>query len=621
MCGITGSLGASSFTPDALAAMAKTLAHRGPDHTGTLFESPVALAMTRLSIIDLSTGNQPMHSPDGQASLVFNGEIYNYRELRKELEEKIPFRTTSDTEVIINGYVVWGEEVFRRLNGIFAVALWDRARKKLLLARDPLGTKPLYLLDTPLRLYFSSEIKTFTQLKLANDVNMDAILQFLSAGYVFHPHTAIRGVTQLGPGQMLIAGADGSRETKTFRLPGANRQSGVEKWPRKAGAGLMDAIVAQTVADVPYGLLLSSGLDSMAIVAALHRKGLAENLRTYTVAFDNEQFGEQQHVRKLAEAWGFRNTLVPLGPDQVKALWSAACLTYDNLELLPTALGIQEASRVAGADLRILLAGNGGDEVFLGYPTYVATDIVRRFGGALAPILPLLRRALPLLPASDNYLSRSEKIRRFVTGFDRDPALAHSQWRYVFPNDSVRDLLGRAPSAARIYAPQTAHYRDAAKAGYTGSDVDSWGDLRSWLVDCGLMMWDKAGMSAGVEIRVPLIDPDFLDLAFSAPASVRAGKKMGTKQVLREILAPHLPEEILALPKHGFQLPVAEWLRGPLKPMFRDLTADLPPRLFKRGAIDTLWKRFENRTGDHALQIWALGALSGWARAHHVNWG
>jgi asparagine synthase (glutamine-hydrolysing) len=621
MCGITGGLGSNALSPERLVAMAETLSHRGPNDKGFLIEGPAFLAMTRLSIIDIEGGHQPMRSRDGDVSIVFNGEIYNFYELRSELSGSFEFLTNSDTEVILNGYLAWGLGVFRRLNGIFAVAVWDRRQRRLFLARDPVGVKPLYTLDTADAFYFSSELKTFTQLRLANDINMYGITQFLSAGYVFNPTTAVAGVVQLKPGQVLSVGVDGERVASQFRLPADLRVPNEAIRGDDIGSALSRTVISQTIADVPFGVLLSSGLDSMALIGALRQAKMLDNVKTYTVAFNNSSFGEQEHVRKLSSRLGFKNTEVLLTPARVRELWDSACITFDNLEFLPTALAIQLASRAAAADVRVLLAGNGGDEIFFGYPTYQATDFVRRYGRLIGPVVPIARRIAQLFPSKHAYLSYSERMRRFFEAFDPDPIRAHGQWRYIFLNREVRELIGCSQSAEEIYGPQAAYYRDAKAMGYSAIDVFSWGDLRTWLVDCGLMMWDKAGMSAGVEIRVPLVDPHLLDVVYSAPTVIRAGKHLGKKQAMRELLSHMVPSEFLTLPKRGFQIPVVEWISGPLKPMFQELISDLPSHVFDVKAIRLLWKQLEENRGDRALQLWCLGALSGWARAHHIRWG
>lgn len=629
MCGICGIIGSGSRDEALLGKMAETLHHRGPDHTGLLHDAPVSLAMTRLSIIDLEGGFQPMHSADGRVSMVFNGEIYNFRELREEIERHIPFKTRSDTEVILNGYCLWGKAVFARLNGIFAVALWDRDKHSVLLVRDPMGIKPYYCLRKDDKLLFSSEIKTFTELGLANAAHHPTIAQFLAADYVFHPNTSIADVFQIDPGAILSVDThSGKTSSEIFRTPGdhspKNLPTDADDLRQLTKQILEESVIRQTVADVPYGLLLSAGLDSMSVLALLHHRNLTDNLRTYTVYYPGaESFSENEPVTRLAQRWGFNNELIPLTASDLRDQWDAICLTFDNLDMLPTSVAIHFAGRVAGQERRVLLAGNGGDELLFGYPTYQASQWARRTRW----MAPLIKKVLPImahrLPVSDDYLTLGEKILRFCNGYDRNPALAHVQWRHVFTADELQTLLQpgyRIESAEALYADQLSHFDEGRQRGFHGPSLDAWVDLRTWMVDSGLMMWDKAGMAGSTEIRVPILDLEFVDHVLALPEKIRSGGKVGSKGLLKEVVADEVPADILALPKHGFQLPINTWLRGELRDMFRDLTASLPNEVFASDQITKLWQEFEQNRGDHGLKLWTLGALAGWSKAHHVTW-
>lgn len=627
MCGICGIWGAEPEDASRLKAMIKSIHHRGPDDAGEYLEPPVALGMVRLSIIDRLGGAQPMHSLDGRVSLVFNGEIYNYRELRKEISSHYEFRTQSDTEVILNGYLLWGKDVFKRLNGMFAVALWDHKKSKLIICRDPMGIKPLYYLKASRKFYFSSEIKTFTLSGLANRINKNALSQYLAACYTFRPTTAIDGVMQVEPGELLEIDEDGAIHTYSFRIPGTSpgtNATDLATAEHQIGSALEQAVFRQTVSDVPYGLLLSAGVDSMAVLAGLHSRGLTENLRTFTLFFpDAGGFSEDQPVRKISAELNLDSSFIPFSAEDVIRDWEGICETFDNLELLPTAALIYRLSKEAAQDRRMVLAGNGGDELFFGYPTYRASQINRQlksYSHFLKFILPKLARNLPV---SSNYLGLSEKMRRFALGFSENTPLAHAQWRHVFTFPELTALLspGFSPAdASSVYMPQLNYHLEAMQRGCDHESADQWMDLRGWKIDSGLMMWDKAGMASGLEIRVPLIDLDLVDQVLSLPTYIRAGKKIGSKGLLRNILSSQLSGEISRLPKHGFQMPLDQWMRSKLRPMFRDLTNNLPKHIFNARYIEKIWSEFDERRGDHALKLWALGALSGWAKAHKIDW-
>jgi asparagine synthase (glutamine-hydrolysing) len=489
------------------------------------------------------------------------------------------------------------------------------------------GVKPLYYLVNGSGLYFSSEIKSFTATGIANQANLSAIIQFLCSGYVFHPEAAIDGIKQLEPGFLMRVGPAMELNLRQFRglpmfRPPAQTRSATA-WHDAAHEVVADAVVRQTVSDVSYGLLLSSGVDSMTILAALHERGLDERLRTYTVTYDSESFAEHEPVERLAREWGFSNERVTLTGDSVKRRLPDLFWTFDNLELLPTCAAIHEVSHLAGRSNRVLLSGNGGDEAFLGYPTYPATKIV-----AQLPALSLLANRLPLqflarlMPVTDGYLPISEKIQRFLAAADPDPLASHLKWRHVFTPDDLRALLVDqcVPGIDRVFVPQAKLFQEAEEKGYSGLAKYSYGDLRTWMIDCGLMMWDKAGMSASTEIRVPLLDLDLLDFVLTMPIEVR-GARPGTKSFLRALFKDRLPAYITNLPKKGFQAPIATWLRGVLNPVFRELTDALPAKFIRTSAVEQLWRDFEDHRRDNALKIWILGCLVGWASRHKVNLG
>ena len=626
MCGIAGFLGRQIPGQRLLEDMAAAIKHRGPDHTGLLIEENVGLAMNRLAIIDLAGGNQPMHSPDHSISLIFNGEIYNYRELRRLLEPECIFRTQSDTEVILNGYLTWGEGIFEKLNGMFSIAIWDRPAKRLTLARDAVGVKPLFYFINGDALFFSSELKSFTKTRLVTTANWTAVLAFLSAGYVFRPDTALEGVRQVEPGTAISINLSLQTEVKRFRALGTApvALTAVFDPAKPPGAqvrsAVADAVERQTVADVPFGLLLSSGIDSMTILAALRERGLTDGLNTFTVSYGDSSFSEDKVVSRLAREWNLVNHQLELSSARVEDRLTDIFETFDNLELLPTCVASHAVSHLAGKQCRVLLAGNGGDELFLGYPTYRATALLHRFPllGALAPSL---RPLAGLFPVADGYLTAGEKLRRFTASAGPDPLASHLQWRHVFTHDDLEDLLAGSsglPSADGIYQSQRRFHTAATEAGFEAEDAYMMGDLQTWLVDCGLMMWDKAGMSASAEIRVPLLDNDLLDFLIPIPRQIRA-PEIGSKSFFKSLYWDALPKYVTEQPKHGFQTPIASWFRGRLGTVFESLTAELPAETFNHDYIAGLWRDFKSRKKDNSLRLWTLGCLAGWAKVHQIN--
>jgi len=623
MCGIAGFLGRQIPGQRLLEDMAAAIKHRGPDHTGLLIEENVGLAMNRLSIIDLAGGNQPMHSPDHSISLIFNGEIYNYRELRRLLEPRCVFRTQSDTEVILHGYLTWGAKLFEKLNGMFSIAIWDRTAKRLTLARDAVGIKPLFYMFADEVLYFSSELKSFTKTKLATTANWTAVLAFLSAGYVFRPDTALDGVRQVEPGTTLSINLAMQTEVCCFRPLGKSPGhppvafDPKKPWDRQVRNAVADAVERQTVADVPFGLLLSSGIDSMTILAALREKGLTGGLNTFTVSYGDSSFSENKIVGRLAREWSLVNHQLELTSAQVEDHLGDIFETFDNLELLPTCVAIHAVSHLAGKQCRVLLAGNGGDELFLGYPTYRATNLLHRFP-VMGSLASSFRWLADILPVADGYLTPGEKLRRFTAAAGPDPLTSHLQWRHVFTRDDLKDLLVDFPSTAQIYQSQRQFYNVAQENGFAAEDVYMMGDLQTWLVDCGLMMWDKAGMSASAEIRVPLLDNDLLDFLIPIARKIRA-PEIGTKSFFKSLYWDALPKYVTEQPKHGFQAPIASWFRGRLGTIFESLTAELPAAVFNQDYIAGLWGDFKSHKKDNSLRLWTLGCLAGWMKVHQID--
>jgi asparagine synthase (glutamine-hydrolysing) len=608
-----------------LARMAASIKHRGPDHTGEYVGDDVMLVMNRLAIIDIEGGNQPFISDDGATALVFNGEIYNFNELRQQLASRFAFKTRSDTEVILHGYAMWGDDVFKLLNGIFSIAIFDARQNRLVLARDPIGTKPLYVLPKDGTVFFASELKAFTATRLATRVDTSVVCDFLAAGYVFCPHSALAGAFQVEPGCCVII-SNNKIEARRYReLAPCEPQRPAKTQPQYLAdtrRALSNAILSQTVADVPYGLLLSSGLDSMAILSTLKQHDAVRNLETFTVTYEESSFAEGAPVSALASKWGFSNRQIVLTDSVLRECLTDLFYTFDNLELFPTAVAIYAVSKLAAGTVKVLLAGNGGDELFGGYPTYAATEIVRKLG-PFRPLVGMLHPITSRIPTSDAYLSGTEKLRRFVAGCRYDHKLAHFLWRHVFLPEEIGLLMRKTEAAAlaaeRLYAPQVRYYDEAKHRGYSGLAQLSYADLRGWLVDHGLTMWDKAGMRWSAEIRVPLVDPAFVDDVLGVPAHIRM-RPAGTKAFLRQVLSDSIPAEILARPKQGFQIPISRWLRGPLAVEMRDLCFSLPASLFDHAYIERLWRDFTESRADNALKLWTLGCLAGWASAHDLMW-
>lgn len=621
MCGIVGHIGRKVMDDDMLTAMVEAIAHRGPDGRGFYRSDSVQMAMNRLAIIDISGGNQPFHSTDGKVHLIFNGEIYNFQSLRGQLESKHRFLTRSDTEVILNGFLEWGENVFSKINGIFAIAIWDERTRLLFLARDPFGVKPLYFQSDNGDLYFSSELKSFTQTGLNNQVNLTAVTEFLHSTYVFHPDSALDGVNQVRPGTFLKVEETGIFVEEQFYQLGAAKQAPppalADRPERHVRDKLKEAVVGQTISDRPYGLLLSAGMDSMAVLSMLHDAGMADNLSTYTVMFDVEDFNEDTFVKRLANEWGLNSHFLKISEDHVVDILPKLFATFDNLEFLPTCVSIYLASHLAADSSKVLLAGNGGDEIFSGYPTHVATRLMQTpLGRSMALLAPITKH----IGISSAYLGFAEKLKRFLAGARYKLPLCHMIWRHAFLNSEVAKL---APPLRRdvveVYAQQRRVYEHFDKLGFGDFDIYSLLDIHTWMMDCNLMMWDKAGMSASVEIRVPFLDRQFFENMMAIPCRQRM-YPLGRKRLLRRAMTSRIPDYILSMRKRGFQAPIVNWMHGSVGDVMRELSLGLPSSLFDRRFIERAWCQFQTGKDEYALKLWLLGCLGGWADTHAIRW-
>lgn len=623
MCGIFGVFQKEPVDQELLKQGCREIAHRGPDHTGYYTDQGLGLGMNRLSIIDLEGGDQPMMSVSGEAVIVFNGEIYNYLELKRELAGHCSFRTNSDTEVILNGYLALGTGIVERLNGIFAFAIWDLRTRKLLLARDPVGVKPLFYLRQRDSLYFSSELKSFTKLGLASRASREGVLQFLAASYVFHPHTALENVYCLRPGEVMEVTQPNEIKSRNYCSIGfenAPKRLSEDQWFKEVGDRLQGSITRQMLSDVPVGLLLSSGLDSMYILATLHRHGYAGNLNTFTVYFDDPTFSENEAVQRATNFYGVDNQQIKLTGDMVGKHMPSICRTFDNLELLPTSVAMYFLSRLAGESNKVVLSGNGGDELLYGYPTFCATALRKMLGSVAGPI-SRLEPIARLFDLSPRYMSRREKVSRFLHGCSYPNELAHLRWRHILRWSEMTELIGRdflGDSLENIMRPQLEYFVAAERLALQKLDQYAFVDFKTWLVDSGLMIWDKAGMASSLEIRVPFLDLEFLQTIVGVPYGLRA-RQAGRKWLLRKISEDFLPEEIRFLPKHGFQVPVGHWLKSDLARSFKDSSLSLPPEVFKRTVMEQKWREFVAGRNDHTLGLWCLGCLGMWLQQHNLS--
>jgi asparagine synthase (glutamine-hydrolysing) len=620
MCGIAGKF---NFDPgDAidrqrLQAMTSVIAHRGPDADGFYVGDGIGLGHRRLSIIDLSTGDQPLSNEDGTVWVIFNGEIYNFADIRAELEAHgHRFRTRSDTEVIVHGYEQWGDRAVERFRGMFALALWDEPRRRLLLVRDRLGVKPLYYSATRGGVTFGSEIKALLEdPEVPRDWSAEALDAYLALQYVPSPHTIYRGVRKLPAAHLLVAerGTVSIRCYWDLEFTGDGDPAREEEYLDRLDALVTESVRLRLVSDVPLGAFLSGGIDSSTVVAAMADTCDPDRVITTSVGFDEGAFNELEHARTVAHH---------LGVTQHEQIVRA-----DIADLLPTlawhldepfadssAVPTYYVSRAARAHVTVALSGDGGDELWAGYARHrvehwelMARQWLGEAGGRLAG------RVAARLPLA---LKGARSLRHLALSPADACAQKHAYGLFeqgargtLYSGDFAREVSGADPFAGFRAAYDACGSRDPF-------DRALYVDVRTYLVDDILTKVDKMSMAVSLESREPLLDHRLLEFAATVPASLKLKNRRG-KHLLRRLLERRVPRSIVDRPKQGFATPIGEWLRGPLAPMVDSLLLD--GRMRERGVFDdravaTLWRQHRDGSQDHRHRLWSLVMLELWFR-------
>lgn len=623
MCGISGmlNLDGKPVDPNLLAQMTEVLYHRGPDDHGYFLEQNIGLGFRRLSIIDLSGGHQPMANEDDTVHIVFNGEIYNFRELRGELEQSgHVFRTSSDTEVIVHGYERWGDDVVLHLNGMFGFALWDRPQQRLLLARDRLGIKPLVYCLRGTTLTFASEIKSLLVHPGCDvTVNDRGVFDYFSYLYIPGPETIYHGVRQLQPGELLIAENGGTRTRRYWRpTTGPATQRRPEDWCEELRQRLQEAVRLQLVADVPLGVFLSGGIDSSAITAAMARVGV-EAIRSFTCGFDvprydETRFAEQvsRHVGTLHLEFSATASSTDLLP---KLLWYLDEPLADAT-IIPTYL----LASLTRRHVKVALSGEGGDELFAGYTHYQGMALNRRLGvlpQGLRQGLALLARHLPRFGSSrlGYFWHRLERVveSSLVPPFEdytRKVALfTPEQQRQLFTPD-FQQRVAVFPHLEALWAKA----RDAQRADPIAQACLA--DLSVYLPGDMLTKVDRMSMACSLEVRVPLLDHALVEFAQTIPIELKL-RGLRSKHLLREALTPWLPQEILHRPKRGFNPPLEFWLQRNLleyaeEHHMMDTLAE--SGYFNLSYVRELAEAHTDGRRNYSRQLWALLVFAVWWR-------
>jgi asparagine synthase (glutamine-hydrolysing) len=622
LCGIAGLLAFAEegrATHDLALKMAQAIAHRGPD-AQTAWVSPsrrCALGHARLRVIDLVTGEQPMQNEDGRVQVVFNGEIYNYRLLRTELEGLgHRFRSRSDTEVIAHGFEEWGEDVAGRLDGMFAFGIWDEKTGRLTLGRDRAGKKPLYWYSGQGTFAFASEIKSLLALPFVPDaVDSGGISLYLAYGYCPGPATVYRAVHKFLPGHVATLKADGTLDSRKYWSLDFRPQQISEA---EAVVGVRQRVTASVErrleSDVPLGAFLSGGLDSSVVVGLMQRM-MTEPVRTFSIGFEDEPlFDETGYAREVAEHFGTEHTEFLVGAqsiDLIDTLVEAYDEPFGDSSAIPTYI----VSRLTREHVTVALTGDGGDELFAGYLRFFGAQLAEAIPTPLARLGDTVGKAWP---HNDNFRSFSRRVQRFFAAAAELPEERTLRWIGFFGDRLDEVLSEQVPRLPRSDVTQS--FRDAfERAGGRGSTALSRAlavNFDTYLPEDLLVKADRCSMAHGLELRAPLLDTDVMEYVACLPDRLKI-RRRSFKWVLKEAFRDLVPLSIIERPKQGFGIPLPQWLRGPWRPLLEE-------RILQTGAPIGEWVRPEpvqemarahlEGRADFGHQLWALLTLDAWAR-------
>lgn len=624
MCGIAGKVLADAeqqVDEALLRRMCSRIVHRGPDDEGYHVADQVGLCMRRLEIIDLAGGQQPMCNEDGTIWIVFNGEIYNYRELRQQLIQRgHSLATASDTEVILHLFEEKGTECVKELQGMFAVAIWDSRDRSLFLARDPVGKKPLYYALTRQGLTFGSELQALLCDQTVDDrLDHEAVDEYLSYLFVPHPRTIYRGVKKLAPGSWAVY-RDGAFDSRRYWSVEYEPQGAADRAPAEDAIDdlLCKAVEKRMIAEVPLGAFLSGGLDSSLIVALMGKMSGGKRIRTVSVGFEDSSFDELQYARQVASLLGTEHTEVKV--------------SYDTREVLPlmlrhfgepfadsSAIPMYQLSRTTREHVTVALSGDGADEVFGGYRRYRARRWVNLYNGwpswlgrgCFESVMGRFGE-----PATYYGTSRRKKVRRFMEFAEKVGENPSTSWAFFFTSEEkdrlydadFQNALGPADEREESYRLYYDHQVHAE------SQAMLWLDLMTYLPDDILTKVDRMSMACSLEVRAPFLDVDVIRF-MSGVERKHKFTRFQSKNLLRRVARRYLPDDIVDRQKHGFAVPVASWLKNELRPWMQDLL--LGSRFRERGLFDSAYVAemvTAHLTGrrDYSQQLWALLVLELW---------
>jgi asparagine synthase (glutamine-hydrolysing) len=628
MCGLSGfvCLDQRPADPAIVRRMTATLRHRGPDDEGYYVDGPVALGHRRLTIIDLATGHQPIANETGTVHAMLNGEIYNYRDLAAKLRERgHRFATSSDTEVIVHAWEEFGEDCLAHFNGMFALVLWDAERQTLFAARDRMGEKPLYYAERPGAFVFGSELRALlAHPEVAATLDLHGFSRYLTHGYIPDPHTILEGIFKLPPGHSLTVASGKARVVRYWDIPfGTARVAGprsAEGWGEALWDALCTSVRHRLVSDVPVGVFLSGGIDSSAVTAAAVAVDPGRTFQTFSIGFDEPSYSEERFARLVAERLGTEHHQFAFTSAEAAAMIERLGTLLDEPLADPAFLPTVHLARHVRATVTVALGGDGGDELLCGYPTALALGPVRALNRLPVSARRALARMVDTLPASTRYGSPGFLLKQFFRGAVHPPDVATQIMmggltqaeQHALTMPVVRDV-------AAAFDPDTV-VADAMEGAPAGDAVSRlvYHHSKLYLAGQTLVKMDRATMAHGVEARAPFLDPDFVALTCAMPSSLKL-HGLTTKYVLKRALRGRLPDAILQRRKQGFGVPLAQWFRGPLRPVLEETLH--PDRLRRVGllapaAVARVMAEHTSGRHDHRKLLYTLLAFERWREAY-----
>ena len=620
MCGIAGIVGEAD--DGLIRSMTRVLAHRGPDGEGFFRSEGVALGHRRLSIIDLETGQQPMTSADGRYTIIFNGEIYNFLELRRELESRgMRFRTRSDTEVLLEAYATWGRDAIQKLRGMFAFAIWDERERRLFAARDRLGVKPLYHAQIGPRFAFASEMKSLLVLPgCEHKLNYSALDDYLTYLYVPPPQTIFQNIHELPPAHWLVWENGNVRVGEYWDVDFSGEKNTSEQVVRETQEILDDTVASELISDVPLGIFLSGGLDSSTI-ARLMANHLAEPVRAFTLKFQEggRWYSETEYAREISAAIGAQSRELEIVSRSAELLGTIT-RHFDEPFGNPTSILLYELSQAARKHATVVLVGDGGDEAFLGYPRYRGAALSSRYRHVPLALRRLVAWGAEHIAEASNGNHFKRRAREFLSGSCHSPERMYLEWVRCFDQ----------PLLSRLYSPEMKRQQaghdssqflmglfDRAKG--TGLiDRINYADLHSFLPHNILRYFDRMSMAHGLEVRVPFTDHKLLEFLGRVPWQAKLHGNQ-TKHLLRQAAQHWVPENILKRNKMGLNPPMGVWLRQHLRPLLSEYLS--PEQIKRRGYFDPrvvqeLIQDLMTGRRDYSLHLWALISFEEWHRQY-----